>query len=223
MLKNRHLLYLEDDEDIAENTKVLFDVFVGKVYHVSTREAAESILSNTKIDFIISDIKLKNENALDFITSLRENNPSIPIVIISGYKKEEYLFRSIPLNLSGYLLKPIKYQDLIESLSICEKKLALQELNLIPLKEGWIYNSDLKLLEQYGKSYYLNKKEILFIELIIQNSGRLITKDMIAYYVWEDEEMSDPAITNFILRLRKRFGKTFIHTIPDMGYRFKNF
>lgn len=56
--------------------------------------------------------------------------------------------------------------------------------------------------------------------MICENKKKVITKDMFAKFVYEYEPMSDSALNNFILRLRKRFGKSFLHTIPDMGYKF---
>lgn len=42
---------------------------------------------------------------------------------------------------------------------------------------------------------------------------------MFIKFVYEYEPMSDSALNNFILRIRKRFGKNFLYTIPDIGYK----
>ena len=55
--------------------------------------------------------------------------------------------------------------------------------------------------------------------MLCENKKRIITKDMFAKCVYEYEPMSDSALNNFILRIRKRFGKNFLHTIPDVGYK----
>lgn len=219
-LKDKSILFLEDNIEFANNTIVLFDVFVSKVYHAKTISEAEELLAHEKIDIIISDIKLKKENGLDFITAFRQKDALKPILILSGHKDQDFLFRAIPLKLTAYLLKPIKYDELMNALRLCSEAITIQQNESIPLKEGWIYNTKTKILEKEGKKMSLNKKESLFIELIAYNRDRLITKEMIHERVWEYQEMSDSAITNFILRIRRRFGKTFIYTIPDLGYRF---
>lgn len=219
-LKDKSILFLEDNIEFAHNTLVLFDVFVKKVYHAKTIFEAEAFLANEKIDIIISDIKLKQENGLDFITAFRQKDTVTPILILSGHKDQDFLFRAIPLKLTGYLLKPIKYDELIHALRLCSEAIEIQYSENITLKEGWVYNTKIKILEKDGKKFSLNKKEALFMELITHNRDRLITKEMIHEKVWEYQEMSDSAITNFILRIRRRFGKSFIYTIPDLGYRF---
>jgi two-component system, OmpR family, response regulator VanR len=219
-LKDKSLLFLEDNLEFAKNTIVLFDVFVKNVYHAATIEEAEILLQDFPIDIIISDIKLKKENGLDFIQKFRTNNAQTPIIILSGHKDEDFLFQAIPLKLTAYLLKPIKYDELMNALRLCSEAISIQQQEKIALKEGWYYNTKTKTLEKEKENFSLNKKEALFMELIAHNCDRLITKEMIHASVWEFEEMSDSAVTNFILRIRRRFGKTFIYTIPDLGYRF---
>lgn len=220
-LKDKTILFLEDNAEFAANTTTLLNIFVEQVIHVSTLTEAHHVLAHESIDIIITDIKLKNENGIDFIRDIRSADNATPIIIISGHKDEEFLFRSIPLNLTAYLLKPIKYEDLIDALERCSEKLKVQNQTQQELKEGWVYESETKTLLKENQHYSLNKKEALFMELLSINRDRLITKDMLQSSVWKEDEMSDSAITNFILRIRRRFGKNFIYTIPDLGYRFK--
>lgn len=220
-LKDKTILFLEDNIEFAANTTDLLQVFVKDVYHSQSIVEANKILHSNPIDIIICDIKLKNENGLDFIRDFREKNTKIPIVVISGHKDEEFLFRAIPLGLTAYLLKPIKYEMLINALKQCLEMIDIHQMEKIELKEGWFYNIGNKYLEKEGITHKLNKKEALFIELLSQNRDRLITKEMINGSVWQFDEMTDSAITNFILRIRRRFGKNFVFTIPDIGYRLK--
>ncbi len=220
-LKTKTLLFLEDNDEFAINTTALLSIFVREVIRVSMISEAKTVLREKSVDLIVTDIKLKSENGIDFIRHLRAEDTAMPVIIISGHKDEEFLFRSIPLGLTAYLLKPIKYDELIDALSRCAEKLVVSQTGVRELKEGWSYESDTKTLLNEGKHFNLNKKEALFIELLSLNRNRLITKEMIQESVWMEDEMSDSAITNFIMRIRRRFGKNFIYTIPDLGYRFK--
>jgi DNA-binding response OmpR family regulator len=220
-LKHKTILFLEDNLEFAANTINLLQMFVQTVYHAQEIEQARTILSSNPIDIIICDVKLKNENGIDFIRDVRTKDTKIPILIISGHKDEEFLFRAILLGLTAYLLKPIKYETLIDALKQCVDAIDAHQMKKIELKEGWYYDIENKCMEKGGILYTLNKKEALFIELLSKNRDRLITKEMVDAAVWGYDEMSDSAITNFVLRIRRRFGKNFIFTIPDVGYRLK--
>lgn len=218
-LSNKNLLLLEDNDDFIEQISSLFNIFIKKIFIAKDINNAEKIFNEKNIDIIVSDIHLKNENGLDFIKKIRESNKQIPIVVLSGSKDESLLFSAMTLNLTGYFLKPIKFRTLVDMFEECSKKILSQhEVNIV-LKDNFVYNKNLKNITKNDISFELNKKEILFFELLIENKNKVITKDMLANIIYENEVMSDSALNNFIMRIRKRFGKSFLHTIPDVGYK----
>lgn len=222
-LKKTNLLLIEDDLEYTESNMNVLQRFVSKIFHATNSTEALELLELHRIDFIISDIYLSNsDNGLDFIEYLRQYNTNIPIIVISGHQDIEYLLRSIRLNLAAYIIKPITYDALIEALCLCSKKLHINKTNMHRrlVKNDWIYDISTKYLIKEDVSYRLNKKEVLFIEMVLNNKNSVITKDMFYEHVWEFKEMSDAALKNFILRMRKRFGKDFITVINNIGYRF---
>jgi len=218
-LSNKNLLLLEDSDDFIENIISLFNMFVKKTFIAKDINSANKILNEETIDIVVSDIHLKNENGLDFIYKIRETNQKIPIVVLSGYKDENLLFRAMTLNLTGYLVKPVNFKSLVDVFEECSKKLLSQNVLNVILKDDFVYNKNLKNISKNNETFELNKKEILFFELLCENRTKIITKDMIANVIYENEPMSDSALNNFIMRIRKRFGKNFLHTIPDIGYK----
>ena len=216
---DKQLLLLEDSDEFIENAVALFNMFVKKTFVAKNIKEAFEILEKEKIDLIISDIHLKNECGLDFIKKFRETNNETPILILSGYKDEELLFKAMTLNLSGYLIKPINFKVLMEALVKCKNKIKFNNQKITMLKDGFNYDKELKIVTKEQDIFELNKKEILFFEMLCENKKRIITKDMFIKFVYEYEPMSESALNNFILRIRKRFGKNFLHTIPNIGYK----
>lgn len=218
VLKDKTVLFVEDNEEFAQNFMTLLSLFVKQIYHCNTLLSAQESLCQNSIDMIICDIKLNHENGLDFIESIREGNAHIPIIILSGNKNEEFLFRAIPLNLVAYLLKPIKYQELIDTLTKCAHFFLPPNHTL--LKNGYRFENDNRLLHTpSGEALELNKKEAAFVELLVLNQNRIVTKDMMCEAIWNFECASDQAIVNFVMRFRKKVGKEFVHTVAEAGYR----
>lgn len=216
---DKQLLLLEDSDEFIENAVSLFNIFVKKIFVAKNIKESFEVLKNEKIDFIISDIHLKNECGLDFIEKFRELDNQTPIVVLSGYKDEDLLFKAMTLNLSGYIIKPINFKSLMEAFEKCKAKIKLNNQKIIDLKDDLKYDKELKIVIKNDEVFELNKKEILFFELLCENQKKVITKDMFLERVYEFEPMSDSALNNFILRIRKRFGKDFLFTIPDIGYK----
>ena len=66
ILNEFNILYIEDDKSLLTHTKDILDDFAKEVYAVRSSAQALEILEYHKIDVIISDILLENENGIDF-------------------------------------------------------------------------------------------------------------------------------------------------------------
>ena len=120
-LKDLNILFLEDNEEFAQNTIEFLNIYFKKVYHSAYIKEALKLHSENKIDIIISDIKLHDGNGLNFIQTIRERDKETPIIVLSAHKDEDFLFRAIPLNITAYELKPLSYEKFLSLL----KKLSL--------------------------------------------------------------------------------------------------
>ena len=219
-LKTLNILFLEDNEEFAKNTKEFLGIYFKTVYHASTIKEALEFFNDKKIDVIISDIKIKDDNGLIFVQSVRKISSDIPIIILSAHKDEEFLFKAIPLNIFSYELKPLTYKNFIGLLNKLSKKFSTT--NIVSLKNGLKYNFGDKLLYLENTHIKLTKREMLLIELMIKNIAEVVTNDMIQRNVWEDKFMSDSAIKNLVFRLRKKVGFSFIQTVQSIGYKLEN-
>lgn len=218
ILKTKNVLFVEDNDDFAENFMTLLSLFVHKIWYSRTLQNARETFKNEHVDMIICDIKLNDENGFNFIEEVRKIETTIPIIILSGNKNEEFLFRAIPLNLVAYLLKPITYKDFVASLEKCAAIFLKNEC--VVLKNGDVFDKQNQMLIlKDGSSVELSKKETLFLKLLLDNAQQIVTKDMVIGSVWNYEDISEGAIANFIMRLRKKIGKNYIHTVAESGYR----
>lgn len=166
-LSDKNLLLLEDSDEFIENAVSLFNMFVKRTFVAKNIKEAFKILNDEKIDLIISDVNLKKESGLDFIEEFRKTNNETPILILSGYKDEDLLFKAMTLNLSGYLLKPINFKALIEAFEKCGNKIKFNNQAIVELKDGFKYDKELKRIIKMNEIYELNKKEILFFRNVM--------------------------------------------------------
>jgi len=170
-----------------------------------------------KIDIIISDVRVDDGNGLDFIQELRDNDNTTPVVILSSYKNEDLLLQAIPLHILSYELKPLSYDKLINLL----KKIStvFEPKKIINISKTTTYNYKTKEILHKNKAIALTKTEINFIEFLLKDISKVVTPQMIQVNVWENKIMSDSAIKNLILRLRKKINNEFILSVQGLGYR----
>jgi DNA-binding response OmpR family regulator len=108
----------------------------------------------------------------------------------------------------------------MEVLQKAAKKLISQGVVDVAIGEQTRYNLlSRELTDQQGKSLELSRKEQALLELLIQNRHRLVSKEEIAYGVWEDEFMSEGALKSVLVKLRRKIGRDAIINTPHLGYR----
>ena len=83
---------------------------------VDGQEAIEK-MEKAHFDGIITDIRMPVMDGLAMSKAIREKDPQIPILIISGYNEFDYARKAVRLNIFDYLLKPIDEQELAAALS----------------------------------------------------------------------------------------------------------
>ena len=116
ILKNINILYLEDDENLLKHTSDILEDFVANIYGVKNTIDAMKILLEKKVDVIISDILLENENGINFLKYIKNKDIQIPAILTTAHTDTNYLIESIKLKVENYLLKPINIDELLNSL-----------------------------------------------------------------------------------------------------------
>ena len=116
ILHNFNVLYLEDDENLLKHTTDVLEDFVNNIYAVKTSNEALDILLNKKVDVIISDILLKDENGIDFLKHIKNKNINIPTILTTAHTDTQYLLDAIKLKVENYIVKPINIKELLNSL-----------------------------------------------------------------------------------------------------------
>ncbi|OFX78884.1 MAG: hypothetical protein A2X12_12220 [Bacteroidetes bacterium GWE2_29_8] len=124
-LKNDKLLLLDNNISILMLIENIFNYNDIKIHHASNTENAKQLISNNKYDILIIDYTFDN-NIVDVINNIREKNNENIFIIVLLYPSNLNNFKQLKqtLNLTGYLIKPIKQRELLNSIEkITEKSI----------------------------------------------------------------------------------------------------
>ncbi len=160
-LDKLRVLYAEDDKTTRETLVQILEKFFAEVVAVEDgQEGVEAFNKNFSdgniIDLIISDINMPNKNGLDMLKLIREVDKEIPAVLITAHSEANFLLEAINLNVSQYLVKPIKLTALFEKLKTAY--LPIHQKHLLEIK-----NLELEKLNQKIKEVAKNEMEELRI------------------------------------------------------------
>ncbi len=83
---------------------------------ITARNGEEALtkLHNEAYDVVFTDIKMPGMNGLEVAERVRESQPWLPVVIVTGYGTDAYEARAKAAGVSGFLHKPLS-PEIIES------------------------------------------------------------------------------------------------------------
>ncbi|DAB39261.1 MAG: hypothetical protein A2023_06415 [Sulfuricurvum sp. GWF2_44_89] len=216
--KNLSVLYAEDDSDLREITTKTLQLVVGNVYAVMDGSEALSIYENNRIDIVILDIHMGSISGIDVAKIIRKSNDKIPIVIVSGSIATKDLMEACKLNLIEYIHKPIEFNALIKVLYLAVDRLKAQGMLIAKINDSVSYDYFAKsFIHSNSEKTALTKNEIQAMELLLSHRGQVVTYETFSNIL--EEEMSDGALKNLILRIRKKMSDdTNLRNLSKVGY-----
>ena len=118
LVKHRTIAVVDDDIAFC---KTLGDILTQRGFTVMqiTDPHVEVELMASESQVILLDMKLNSINGLDVLKSIRARYPSLPVVLITGYRQEMVKPIEAARQISAYtcLYKPLAIPELLETLS----------------------------------------------------------------------------------------------------------
>jgi DNA-binding NtrC family response regulator len=109
-------ILIADDEPLFLRTTAALLRKAG--YHCETApngQAALELLGGESFDLILSDLNMPGNLRLELLQEGREKWPDTPLIVITGAPSLPSAIESVRLGITDYLLKPIKYEDLLSA------------------------------------------------------------------------------------------------------------
>lgn len=219
-LKTLTLLYAEDEEGIRRNIADSLRYYFKDVFEASNGEKAYLIYKDKAPNIILSDIHMPILNGIEFIKKVRKKDRLTPVVMITAHTDKEYLLEAVELHMEKYLVKPIELDNLFEVLIQCVNMLDINRVVKLKIDNNYSYDFDKKELFFKNENIILNKKEMLFFEILLKNQNRVTTYEELQEEVWGDDVMTDSALRSLVRNLRKKLPTDIIINLSGLGYRF---
>ena len=162
-------------------------------------------------------------NGYEVIKHIRKGN-YIPILVISAKVELSDRVFGIDLGADDYISKPFSLREVIarvkavirRTASTSEKEKS-EELSY----KGLTLNITQKKVSIDGKEVLLTKKEFEILMLLLQNKGRVYSREDILSKVWKEEVyVLDRTIDVNITRLRKKVGEYGKNIVTRLGYGY---
>ena len=226
---NARILIVEDDPSIRLGLTRSLE-FEGFTVDLA-RDGEEAIQRafDKKPDLIVLDIMLPRVNGFEVCRTVRKYDSSLPILILSAKGDEGDKVLGLELGADDYVTKPFSIRELTARIKAALRRRRAMEGEVDTFEEaGLRIDFAGQILTVEGDERELSTREFKLLRHLIQNRGRVLSRDQILNKVWGyDYDGTPRTIDNFINKLRQKLGDdpvspTWIQTVRGSGYKFRS-
>lgn len=191
-------------------------------YHIiplgSGMEVLDYLSSHSDVDLILLDVMMPGLDGFETCREIKEHF-SIPVIMITALGDEEDEVYGINNGADDYISKPFSKALLtarIKAILRLNQSITRNNMKL----QGILFNEDNLSIEIDDKTVQLSPKEYALLILLINNSERTLSRDIILNSVWGYSYDGDPrTVDTHIKSLRSKIGKScLIKTVRNRGY-----
>lgn len=223
-MNDYRILVVDDEEDLCEILKFNLEM---EVYTVDTAYSAEEALKLdiTQYNLLLLDVMMGEISGFKMARMLKANKDTaeIPIIFITAKDTENDTITGFNLGADDYISKPFSLREVIMRVKAVLRRTAgvqIKEEEQLQYK-GLVINIPQKKVTIDGEETSLTKKEFEILLLLLQNQGRVFSREDILAKVWNDEVyVLDRTIDVNITRLRKKIGSYGKYIVTRLGYGY---
>jgi two-component system alkaline phosphatase synthesis response regulator PhoP len=225
-LKDKKILIVDDEEDLCEILQYNLDNegFITEVAH-SAEEALTMPVH--EFDLILLDVMMGPISGFKLADMLRkEQSNSVPIIFLTAKDTENDLLTGFSLGADDYISKPFSINELTARVKAVLKR---SDPDKSKSKTSSRYgNIELDTIRKRviigGEKVELTRKEFEILRLLIENQGKIFSREDILNTVWErDVIVTNRTVDVNITRLRNKLGNhgTSLKNKTGYGYYFE--
>ena len=210
------ILLVEDNKSIIKGLEYAFaQNGYDCEYCVSFNEAMQKAPFN--YDIAVLDITLPDGNGFDLFGKIRTYS-DLPVIFLTAVDDEDSVVNGLELGADDYITKPFSTRELIARIKRAANKNSKK--NIITVS-GVTLDLDKSAVFENGKQLELTALEYKLLSLLMQNVGKVVTRELIFEKIWDvsGNFVNDNTLTVYIKRIRKKLDADIIKTVKGMGYQ----
>jgi two-component system response regulator PilR (NtrC family) len=111
-MPNGRVLVVDDEDSIREYLSMMLEREGYEVNASADGKKAVKLCAQEAFDVIVTDIQLPGLTGLELLKSLKESDPSVSVIIVTGHASQESAIEALNLGAFYYLLKPVSNEEL---------------------------------------------------------------------------------------------------------------
>lgn len=219
------ILAVDDEEDLCEILKFNLE---NEGYEVDTANSAEEALKMdiSSYDLLLLDVMMGEISGFKMASILKKDKKTanIPIIFITAKDTENDTVTGFNLGADDYISKPFSLREVVARIKAVLRRTRQDNAPRTPEQLSYkslVLDVVKKKVCIDGAEVPLTKKEFEILFLLLQNKGRVFSREDILGRIWSEEVyVLDRTIDVNITRLRKKIGIYGKCIVTRLGYGY---
>ncbi len=221
------ILVVEDEESISDPLSFLLGREGYEVVLAETGPDALTQFDRGGVDLVLLDLMLPGLSGVDVCRELRTKS-TVPVIMLTAKDSEVDKVVGLEIGADDYVTKPYSSRELLARIKAVLRRHQQEpeEITTGPLTCGPVsMDVDRHTVSVDGERISLPLKEFELLEMLLRNSGRVLTRGQLIDRVWGSDYVGDTKTLDVhVKRLRKKIepdpGKPqYIVTVRGLGYK----
>jgi two-component system response regulator RegX3 len=222
------VLLVEDEEGIGEALEYQLAREGFDVERQTDGRVALDRFYVTGPDLVILDLMLPGMSGEDICKDIRRTS-MVPIIMLTARDEDIDKVVGLEIGADDYVTKPFNTRELLARIrAVLRRTAGPENAPGTDVLEAAGIRLDPGRFEVTldGESVHLPRKEFELLELLMENSGRVLTRETLIDQIWGSDYFGDTRTLDVhVKRLRTKFERTphdpkHIITIRGLGYKF---
>jgi two-component system response regulator RegX3 len=222
------VLLVEDEEGLAEALEYQLSREGYEVSRAADGTVALDRFKTGGADLVLLDLMLPGMSGEDVCKEIRRTS-EVPIIMLTARDQDVDKIVGLELGADDYVTKPFNTRELVARIRAVLRRSAREAAGeQMPVLEGGgvRLDSDRFEVSVSGESVHLPRKEFELLELLMENAGRVLTRETLIDRIWGPDYFGDTRTLDVhIKRLRAKIEPNphdpeHLVTIRGLGYKF---
>jgi two-component system, OmpR family, response regulator RegX3 len=223
------VLVVDDEESFVDALVVGLKREGFRVLVARDGEEALALFETMRPDMVLLDVMLPKITGVDVCRSIRARSTT-PVIMVTAKTSELDTVLALELGADDYITKPYRLRELVARMRAVLRRTPLESEG--PLSEEAItvgqviLDADSHVVTVSGTEVEMPRKEFELLELLMENAGRVMTRNVLMDRVWGHSYVGDTKTLDVhIKRLRSRIEldptePARILTVRGVGYKY---
>ena len=223
---SERILLVEDEEKLARMGEMELKYEGYEVEKALDGRRGLDLALSGGFDLVLLDIMLPQLSGMEVLRRLRRES-QVPVIMLTARDSVVDKVAGLDSGADDYITKPFAIEELLARIRAALRNKNGQSAQNVPLAAGpLVMDVDKHQVLVRGQSVELTKKEFDLLHCLLENKGRVLTRETLLDAVWGFDFVGETNSVDVYIRfLRSKlvdaFGLKLIHTVRGVGYVIK--